>query len=96
MLGDPWFEGKGARDGYIRRDEWGISFYPGHEGEIDEVTELARWVRRVRRDRAFHDFDFAMSLEAIAEIRSHGRIRLPYERFAQRMLDRLRRVVGQD
>jgi hypothetical protein len=50
----------------------------------------------VKRDRAFHDFDFGMSLETIEEIRAHGRTLLPYERFAQKMLKRLRRVLGQE
>lgn len=95
LLCDAWFEEKGARDGFVRHDNWGISFYPGHAGDIDEVTDLTRWLRRVKRDRAFHDFDFAMSLETIEEIRTHGRTLLPYERFAQKMLGRLRRVLGQ-
>jgi hypothetical protein len=52
-------------------------------------------VRRVRRDRAFHDFDFGMALETIDEIKFHGRPLLPYERMAQKMLGRLRRILGQ-
>lgn len=95
LLGDAWFEEKGARDGFTRHDHWGISFYPGHAGEIDEVTDLTRWLHRVKRDRAFHDFDFAMSLETMDEIQTHGRALMPYERFAQKMLERLRRVLGQ-
>ena len=95
LLCDSWFEEKGPRDGFIRNDEWGISFYPGHAGDIEEVTDLTRWLRRVKRDRAFHDFDFAMSLETIDEICVHGRVLMPYERFAGKMLNRLRRVLGQ-
>jgi len=95
LLCDPWFEEKTARDGFERRDDWGISFYPGHAGDLEEVTELTRWLRRVKRDRAFHDFDFAMSLETIDEIRTHGRTLVPYERFAEKMLARLRRILGQ-
>ena len=94
LLCDAWFEEKGARDGFERQDDWGISFYPGFAGDIDEVTDLTRWLRRVQRDRAFHDFDFAMSLETIDEIRTHGRALLPYERFTQKMLVRLRRILG--
>ena len=94
LLCDAWFEGKGLRDGFIRQDGWGISFYPGHDGELDEVTDLTRWLRRVKRDRAFHDFNFAMSLETIDEIRVHGRPLLPYERFAEKILNRLRLVLG--
>lgn len=95
LLCDTWFEERTAADGFVRRDNWKISFRPGHAGEIEEITELARWVRRVRHDRAFHDFDFGMTLETVDEIKIHGRPLLPYERMAQRMLGRLRRVLGQ-
>jgi hypothetical protein len=95
LLCDPWFEERTALDGFERRDDWKISFRPGHAGDIEEVTELTRWVRRVRRDRAFHDFDFGMALETIDEIKFHGRPLLPYERMAQKMLGRLRRILGQ-
>lgn len=94
LLCDRWFEEKSAHEGFERHDNWGISFYPGHNGEIDEVTELSRWLRRVKNDRAFHDFDFAMSLATIDEVKIHGRPLLPYERFAETMLNRLRRVLG--
>ena len=94
LLCDDWFEPKGVTEGFIRQDEWGISFHPGRAGDIEEVTELTRWLRRVKRDRAFHDFDFAMSLETIDELRIHGRTLQPYERFADKMLGRLRRVLG--
>jgi hypothetical protein len=95
LLCDPWFEEKSTKEGYERRDDWGVSFRPGHAGDIEEVTDLARWVRRIKRDRAFHDFDFAMSLETIDELIIHGRTLLPYERFAERMVTRLRRMWGQ-
>jgi hypothetical protein len=95
LLCDSWFEEKTARDGFERRDDWKISFHPGHPGDIEEVTDLTRWVRRVKRDRAFHDFDFGMALETINEIKLHGRPLLPYERMAQKMLNRLRRMLGQ-
>ena len=95
LLCDSWFEEKTARDGFLPRDDWKISFHPGHPGDIEEVTELTRWVRRVKRDRAFHDFDFGMALETIDEIKIHGRPLLPYERMAQKMLNRLRRMLGQ-
>ncbi len=95
LLCDPWFEEKNSRDGYERRDDWKISFRPGHPGEIEEITDLKRWVRRIKRDRAFHDFDFSMALETIDEIKIHGRPLVPYERLSQRMLNRLRTVLGQ-
>jgi len=95
LLCDTWFEERTARDGFVRQDHWKISFRPGYPGDIEEITELPRWVRRVRHDRAFHDFDFGMSLETVEEIKMHGRPLMPYERMAQKMLGRLRRVLGQ-
>jgi len=94
LLCDPWFEKQGERDGFTRRDEWGISFYGGVAGEIEEITDLTRWLRRVRRNYAFRDFDFAMSLATVDEIKIHGRTLQPYERFAENMLNRLRRMLG--
>ncbi|MFZ0829500.1 MAG: hypothetical protein WAO02_18985 [Verrucomicrobiia bacterium] len=95
LLCDPWFENKRAADGFLRRDEWRMLFYPGSKDEIEEVTDLTRWLRRVKRDRAFHDLDFGMSLEAIDEIKSYGRTLAPYERFATVMINRLRRLLRQ-
>ena len=94
LLCDDWFAERNERDGFQRRDDWGISFYPGVSGDIDEVTELPRWVRRVKQNYAFRDFDFAMSLATIDEIKIHGRTLQPYERFAETMLNRLRRMMG--
>jgi hypothetical protein len=95
LLCDSWFENKGDAEGYLRRDDWKMSFHPGHKDVIEEVTDLTRWLRRVKRDRAFHDLDFSMALAMIDEIKIYGRPLLPYERFAQIMLNRLRRVLGQ-
>ena len=91
---DDWFAERDERDGFKRRDDWGISFYPGVSGEIEEIADLTRWVRRVKRNYAFRDFDFAMSLATIDEIKIHGRTLQPYERFADTMLNRLRRMMG--
>jgi hypothetical protein len=95
LLCDPWFEHKSDADGYVRRDDWKMSFHPGHKDIIEEVTDLTRWLRRVKRDRAFHDLDFCMALATIDEIKIYGRPLMPYERFAQIMLNRMRRVLGQ-
>jgi len=95
LLCDSWFERRGDSDGFLRRDDWRILFYPGLGDEIEEVTDLSRWLRRVKRDRAFHDLDFCMALEAIDEIKSYGRVLLPYERVGAAMLGRLRRFLGQ-
>jgi hypothetical protein len=95
LLCDSWFEGKKDASSFLRRDEWGISFYPGLDEEIEEITDLSRWLRRVKRKRAFHDLDFCMTLTAIDEIKTYGRALAPFERFAQFMLSRLRRFLGQ-
>lgn len=95
LLCDPWFENKGEADGFLRRDEWRVSFHPGQADKIEEITDLGRWLRRVRHGRGFHDLDFSMTLAAIDEIKTHGRVLLPYERFASTMLNRLRRLLGQ-
>jgi hypothetical protein len=94
LLCDPWFESKSAPEGFERRDDWGISFRAGGAEAVEEVADLARWLQRVQRNRAFHDFDFAMSLATIDEIKIHGRVLQPYERFAENLLNRLRRVLG--
>ena len=95
LLCDSWFERQGDADGFLRRDEWRVLFYPGRKDEIEEITDLTRWLRRVKRGRAFHDLDFCMALETIDEIKIYGRALAPYERFATTMLDRLRRFLGQ-
>jgi hypothetical protein len=95
LLCDSWFESKRQADGFLRRDSWNISFYPGLGDEVEEVTELSRWLRRVKRGRAFHDLDFCMSLATVDEIRNFGRALLPYERFADSMINRLRRFLRQ-
>jgi hypothetical protein len=48
----------------------------------------------VKRGRAFHDLDFCMALTTIEEIKIYGRTLAPYERFAETMLNRLRRILG--
>jgi hypothetical protein len=95
LLCDPWFDSKGDGDGFLRRDDWNISFHIGHDDKIEEVTDLTRWLRRVKRDRAFHELDFCMALAIVEDIKTYGRPLAPYERFAQTMLKRLRRFLGQ-
>jgi hypothetical protein len=96
LLCDSWFDGKGEAEGYLRRDEWNMSFYTGLDDKIEEITDLSRWLRRVKRDRAFHDLDFCMALATIEEIKIHGRPLAPYERFADTLINRLRRFLGQN
>jgi len=95
LLCDSWFDGKGESEGYLHRDEWHMSFHPALNEEIEEVTDLSRWLRRAKHSRSFHDLDFCMTLATIEEIRTYGRPLAPYERFAQTMLNRLRRFLGQ-
>ena len=95
LLCDPWFDAKGDSEGYLRRDDWNISFHAGLDDKIEEVTDLTRWLRRVQRDRAFHELDFCMALATMDEIRLYGRPLAPYERFAETLLSRLRRFLGQ-
>jgi len=95
LLCDPWFETRHEADGFLRRDDWKISFHPGQKDEIEEITDLTRWLRRLKRGRAFHDLDFCMSLATVEEIKIYGRPLAPYERFTENMLNRLRRVLGQ-
>jgi hypothetical protein len=95
LLCDSWFAGRGEADGFLRRDEWGVLFYPGQQDEVEEVADLARWLHRVKRGRAFHDLDFGMTLEAIDEMKLYGRSLAPYERFAAVMVNRLRRFLRQ-
>jgi hypothetical protein len=95
LLCDSWFENKSDAEGFLRRDEWKMSFHPGQKDGIEEITDLTRWLRRVKRGRAFHDLDFCMALATIDEIKIYGRPLAPYERFAETMLNRLRRILGQ-
>jgi hypothetical protein len=95
LLCDPWLDKRDAEDGFILHDDWKISFRPGYAGDIEEVTDLARWVRRIKRGRDFQDFDFGMALATIDEIKLHGRPLLPYERMAEKMIGNLRRKLGQ-
>ena len=95
LLCDSWFEKRSVGDGFLRRDDWKISFRPGLADDIEEITDLSRWVNRVKRARALHDLDFCMSLATVDEIKTYGRALAPYERFAEAILERLRRMLGQ-
>jgi len=94
LLGDDWFNGKQERDDYVLRNEWGISFHPGQKLEIEEVTDMRRWIRRLRRERPLHDVDFCMTLLAVDEIQVHGRVLTPGERYSEDMLSKLRRIFS--
>jgi hypothetical protein len=95
LLCDPWFAGKQETDGFLKREEWRILFYTGPKCEIEAITDLSRWLRRVKRRHALHDLDFCMALGTIDELKIHGRALAPYERFAEMLLNRLRRFLKQ-
>jgi hypothetical protein len=86
QLCDPWFEPKGEADGYTRRDEWLVSFYPGAKEEIEEVADEKRWQNRVVKGRPLSAVDFCMTLSALRELKAHGRVLSPDERFGLKIL----------
>jgi hypothetical protein len=94
LLGDEWFHSKKEKDGFVVRHEWGISFHAGQKIEIEEITDMRRWIRRVRRERPLHDVDFCMTLAAVDEIQIHGRVLTPDERYSEAMLGKLRRIFS--
>jgi hypothetical protein len=96
VLCDAWFESKREQDGYVRRDEWLMSFRPGGNEEVAEVTDEERWKKRLLRDRPLHDLDFCMTLRSIHELMAHGRELSTYERYALRFLHAWRRFVGSE
>ncbi len=94
LLGDEWFNEKKDTDGFVKRDEWGISFFAGQQIEIEEIADMRRWIRRLRRERPLHDVDFCMTLAAVDEIQIHGRILTAGERYSEEMLSKLRRIFS--
>jgi hypothetical protein len=92
LLCDAWFEPKNESDGYVRRDDWLVSFYPGAREEIEEVNDAKRWHERVVRGRPLSAVDFCMTLAALRELKAHGRVLTPDERFGLKILHSLRRT----
>lgn len=86
MLCDSWFESKAEKDGFVRRDEWLMAFFPGRAVELEEIVDENRWKQRTIRDRPLHDLDFSMTLRAVHEILAHGRVLTSYEHYALRLL----------
>jgi hypothetical protein len=91
-LCDAWFEPKGEAEGYVRRDDWLVSFYPGGNEEIEEITDARRWQERVVRGRPLSAVDFCMTLAALRELKAHGRVLSPDERFGLKILRSMHRV----
>ena len=76
------------------RHDWGVAFYPGQKIEIEEIADMRRWIRRIRRERPLHDVDFCMTLAAVDELQIHGRVLTPGERYSEDMLGKLRRIFA--
>lgn len=94
LLCDGWFESKAEKDGFLRRDEWLMSFRPGAKEESEEITEEQRWQERILRDRPLHDLDFCMTLKSVHELLAHGRVLSTYEHYALRLLHSWHRLLG--
>ena len=92
LLCDEWFEPKGAADGYVRRDDWLASFFPGATEEVEEITDEKRWQERVVRGRPLSAVDFCMTLSALRELKAHGRVLMPDERFGLKILRSMQRT----
>lgn len=86
LLCDQFFTGKGDEEGYLRRDDWLVSFFTGGHDAIEEVTEQSRWQNRIVRGRPLSAVDFCMTLSAIRELRAHGRVLTPDERLGLKIL----------
>ncbi|HEX7471030.1 MAG TPA: hypothetical protein VF437_09915 [Verrucomicrobiae bacterium] len=86
LLCDEWFEPHAEKEGYLRRDEWRISFHPGPAEEIEEITDAYRWRARVVRGRPLSAVDFCMTMAALSELKAHGHVLTPDERFGLNIL----------
>jgi hypothetical protein len=94
VLCDDWFESRGEAEGYLRRDEWRISFRPGPDEEVEEITDEKRWKNRMVQGRPLHEVDFCMPLRHVHETVAHGRVLSTYERYAVRFFHLWWRMLG--
>ena len=92
LLCDAWFEPKGEANGYVRRDDWLVSFFPGANEQVEEIADEKRWQERVVRGRPLSAVDFCMTFAALRELKAHGRVLTPDERFGLKILRSLRRA----
>ena len=95
QLCDQWFEPKRETEGYVRQDEWLVSFYLGSNEEIEEVTDAKRLQERVVRGRPLSAMDFCMTLDALRELKAHGRVLTPDERFGLKILRSMQAAPAQ-
>jgi len=91
ILCDPVFESRDLEDGFIRRDDWMISFHPGSGAEIEEITDEQRWKERIIRGRPLSDLDFCMPVNVLRELDAHGRPLNPDERLGVQMFGAFQR-----
>ena len=94
LLCDTWFNGKTQAEGFVERPEWRLLFRPGPAEEVEEITEKARWEKRLLRERPVRELDFGMTLRAVHEVLAHGRVLTPYERYALKLLHVWRHWLG--
>jgi hypothetical protein len=86
VLCDEWFEPQTEKEGYLRHDEWLVSFFPGGKDEMEEVSDRDRWQKRVVRGRPLTAVDFCMTFAALRELKAHGRVLEPDERMGLTIL----------
>jgi hypothetical protein len=91
LLCDPVFETRDVAEGFIRRDDWRISFHPGGNETLEEIIDENRWKNRIISGRPLADVDFCMPLAVLMELQVHGRVLGPGERFGVRILEAWRR-----
>ena len=87
LLCDPVFETRSAAEGFVRRDDWQISFHPGEKTDVEEITDAVRWKNRLIGGRPLADVDFCMPLAALREQEIHGRTLEPGERFGVKVVE---------
>ncbi len=98
LLCDPVFETRGDAEGFVRRDDWQVSFHPGGTDEVEEITDAARWKNRIIGGRPLADVDFCLPLATLRELEVHGRALEPGERFGVKVVEawqRWRRAEGE-
>ena len=70
---------------------WSPSSRVRHE-EVEEITDEKRWQERVVRGRPLSAVDFCMTLAALRELKAHGRVLTPDERFGLKILRSMHRA----
>ena len=60
--------------------------YWAEYGKFEEITDPKRWQERVVRGRPLSATDFCMTLDALRELKAHGRVLAPDERFGLKIL----------